>query len=48
MATDPCATNNGDCAQICTNTNGAAVCSCVSGTLNTDGKACDEGNIQGK
>ena len=45
IATDPCATSNGGCAQTCTNTNGAAVCSCLSGTLNADGMACHGGNI---
>ena len=45
IATDPCDTNNGGCDHTCTNTNGAAVCSCLSGTLNADGMACDGGNI---
>ena len=36
-----CATNNGGCAQYCTNTLGTYSCSCDSGyTLNIDGHKC--------
>ena len=42
---DPCATANGECAQTCTNNDGAATCSCTTGTLNADGKNCDQGSI---
>lgn len=37
-----CATNNGNCSQICTNTVGSFYCSCMDGyTLNANGKACN-------
>ena len=42
---NPCDTNNGECEQTCTNNNGAAVCSCTTGTLNGDGKNCDQGRV---
>ena len=39
---DECATNNGGCAQTCTNTVGSFVCSCPSGyTLASNGLTCD-------
>ncbi|XP_019618512.1 PREDICTED: uncharacterized protein LOC109465602, partial [Branchiostoma belcheri] len=39
---DECETNNGGCAQICTNTIGSFQCSCRDGFgLNTDGFTCD-------
>ena len=39
---DECATNNGGCAQTCTNTVGSFVCSCQSGyTLASNGLTCD-------
>ena len=40
---DPCDTANGGCSQTCTNNNGAATCSCTTGTLNADGHTCDQG-----
>jgi hypothetical protein len=40
---DECATANGGCAEICTNTPGAFTCSCKSGwVLAADGKSCDD------
>ena len=42
---DPCATVNGGCAQTCKNNNGTATCSCITGTLNTDGQNCDPGSL---
>ncbi|KAI8493020.1 Troponin I, slow skeletal muscle [Branchiostoma belcheri] len=43
---DECETNNGGCAQICTNTIGSFQCSCLDGFgLNTDGFTCDGGNL---
>ncbi|KAI8493096.1 Troponin I, slow skeletal muscle [Branchiostoma belcheri] len=43
---DECDTNNGGCAQICTNTIGSFQCSCLDGfSLNTDGFTCDGGNL---
>ena len=37
-----CATNNGGCSQICTNTDGSFVCSCNPGyTLAADGVTCN-------
>ena len=37
-----CATNNGGCEQICTNTDGFFQCSCVPGySLATNGLDCD-------
>ena len=42
---NPCDTNNGECEQTCTNNNGAAVCSCTTGTLNSDGQSCDPGSV---
>ena len=39
---DECATDNGGCAQTCTNTVGSFVCSCQSGyTLASNGLTCD-------
>ena len=36
-----CATNNGNCNQICTNTVGSFLCSCTAGyMLNADGRTC--------
>ena len=38
---DECATDNGGCSQICTNTIGSYVCSCRFGyTIGKDGKMC--------
>ncbi|EGC34621.1 hypothetical protein DICPUDRAFT_34701, partial [Dictyostelium purpureum] len=40
-----CSTNNGGCAQTCTNTPGSFACSCAAGyTLNPDGKGCTDIN----
>ncbi|XP_078701801.1 uncharacterized protein LOC144927883 isoform X3 [Branchiostoma floridae x Branchiostoma belcheri] len=40
-----CASNNGGCAQTCTNTVGSFVCSCGIGfVLNADGLSCDDVN----
>ena len=40
---DECATENGGCAQTCTNDVGSFACSCGDGyTLNADGAACDD------
>ena len=37
-----CATSNGNCTQVCTNTVGSYYCSCMTGyTLNSNGQACD-------
>lgn len=36
-----CATNNGNCGQICTNTAGSYSCSCMSGySLQANGRTC--------
>ena len=36
-----CATNNGNCSQICTNTIGSYACLCLTGyKLNIDNKTC--------
>ena len=36
-----CATNNGNCGQVCTNTVGSYTCSCNSGySLNADARTC--------
>ena len=36
-----CATNNGNCSQICTNRNGSFICSCTSGyALNSNNRTC--------
>ena len=43
--TNPCDTKNGGCEHICTSTRGAAVCTCESGDLNSDGITCGGGNI---
>ncbi|HQN73767.1 MAG TPA: hypothetical protein PLB16_10170, partial [bacterium] len=40
-----CETDNGGCAQNCTNTTGSHTCSCDAGyTLNGDGFNCDDVN----
>lgn len=37
-----CATSNGNCTQVCTNTVGSYYCSCMTGyTLNSNGQTCD-------
>ena len=37
-----CSANNGDCLQLCTNTNGSYVCSCVLGyQLSADNQTCN-------
>ena len=37
-----CATNNGGCEQICTNTVGSYYCSCMTGyLLRVDGRTCN-------
>ena len=37
-----CESNNGNCSQSCTNTNGSYICSCLSGyMLSVDKKTCD-------
>ena len=37
-----CATNNGNCVQVCTNTIGSYLCQCRVGyVLNADGRSCD-------
>lgn len=37
-----CATNNGNCTTVCTNTIGSYMCSCVTGyVLDVDGSTCD-------
>ena len=41
---NPCNTDKGGCEDTCTWNNDAAVCTCTSGSLNTDGKKCDKGN----
>ena len=33
---DECATNDGGCAQTCTNTDGSFTCSCLDGYTSTD------------
>ena len=40
---DECATNNGGCAQVCTNTDGGFTCSCNPGYAinNDDNSMCD-------
>ena len=44
---DECATNNGGCAHICTNTDGSFVCSCRTGfTLASDGLGCNGEELQ--
>ena len=40
---DPCAKGNGGCEQQCANVDGVVTCRCTSGTLNSDGKTCDQG-----
>lgn len=41
LATDPCATNNGNCQQVCTVNGSTRVCSCNSRyTLAADGQSC--------
>uniref|UniRef100_A0AAY4DW95 Tectorin alpha n=1 Tax=Denticeps clupeoides TaxID=299321 RepID=A0AAY4DW95_9TELE len=37
---DWCEENNGGCEQICTSQHNGAVCSCVTGMLQRDGKSC--------
>ena len=40
--TNECSTNNGNCSQICTNTNGSYMCSCVSGyQLGSNNRSCN-------
>jgi MYXO-CTERM domain-containing protein len=40
---DECATNDGGCSQICTNTPGSFECSCSSGyALGSDGHSCED------
>ena len=37
-----CASSNGNCSHICTNTIGSYYCSCITGyQLNVDGKTCN-------
>ena len=37
-----CSSNNGNCSQICANTNGSFICSCQIGyILNADGRTCN-------
>ena len=37
-----CASSNGNCSQLCTNTFGSYNCSCLSGyALNANGRTCD-------
>ena len=37
-----CSSNNGNCSQICTNTNGSFICSCQIGyVLNADSRTCN-------
>ena len=37
-----CATNNGNCTTVCTNTIGSYMYSCVTGcVLDVDGRTCD-------
>ena len=37
-----CTINNGNCSDICTNTVGSYICSCMSGfVLNSNGRTCD-------
>ena len=37
-----CSSNNGNCSQICTNTNGSFICSCRFGyVLNADSRTCN-------
>ena len=45
FAVDPCATDNGGCTQTCANIDGAATCSCTTGTINADGLNCDPGSL---
>ena len=43
MDINECSTNNGGCAQICTNTEGSFECNCESGyILNVDNKTCND------
>ena len=42
---DPCAKDIGGCKQQCANNGGFAECRCVTGTLNSDGKNCDQGGL---
>ncbi|XP_019620833.1 PREDICTED: uncharacterized protein LOC109467329 [Branchiostoma belcheri] len=45
MDEDECATANGGCAHLCTNTDGSFFCSCFAGySLNGDGFSCDDVN----
>lgn len=45
LDSDWCEENNGGCEQICTSQVTGAVCSCVTGMLQRDGKSC-RGKIQ--
>lgn len=39
---DECQTNNGDCIQNCTNTDGSRICTCSAGyVLNVDLVSCN-------
>ena len=43
-----CAIMNGNCSQICTNTNGSFMCSCNSGyQLNSNNQSCIGNNFNG-
>ncbi len=43
---DECSTNNGGCAQVCTNTDGSFMCSCNSGFVLADDLATCNGEIE--
>ena len=43
-----CSTNNGNCSQICTNTNGSYVCSCSPGYLLSGDKMTCNGDLATK
>ena len=42
IAEDPCAVNKGGCQDICSFEDGIIQCSCSIGTLQPDGKNCDD------
>ena len=42
---NPCGKNNGGCEQQCVGNEGFATCRCHTGTLNSDGKNCDQGGL---